>query len=325
MAIVANQETNFPLQRVFGSSLNRGKHWYALSSNLCGCKLSRFSKGKFFELFPSEIVRVKSNELWRENGERVPLEWFSIKRSNSEDEVYVATLFGILGALLKQTGSSDEGFLASRTFQVIMEKINNIDVSEAMAQANVKQSTDVTPKTKRIGFLEKELDFFTQKVRDAEIAKSGIYETPPNTPHTMNSVPSIKGIESSKCGVITKRRQLKAACSRSLEEITEVCNSHNGSLGRILAYGYLYGSEKNQMEVKTAIDEAVEVVTSTKGVRTGMELALSEEMKQRQTATMRVPDWVQVFVKLSTKLPDNGWQTLLNFLNLGRSGVSVIC
>ena len=79
------------------------------------------------------------------------------------------------------------------------------------------------------------------------------------------------------------------------------------------------------MEVKTAIDEAVEVVTSSKGLRTGMELALSEEMKQRQTATMRVPDWVQVFVKLSTKLPDNGWQTLLNFLNLGRSGVSVIC
>ena len=121
MAIVANQETNFPLQRVFGSSLNRGKHWYALSSNLCGCKLSRFSKGKFFELFPSEIVRVKSNELWRENGERVPLEWFSIKWSNGEDRVYVATLFGILGALPKQTGSSDEGFLASRTFQVIME------------------------------------------------------------------------------------------------------------------------------------------------------------------------------------------------------------
>ena len=59
-----------------------------------------------------------------------------------------------------------------------------------------------------------------------------------------------------------------------------------------------------------------------KGLDCGLDLALSKEKKLRQQTRMRVPDWVQLYVKLETKLPGDGWQTVLNFLKLGRSGVS---
>ena len=68
----------------------------------------------------------------------------------------------------------------------------------------------------------------------------------------------------------------------------------------------------------------MDIVADNKGVRSAPEFAFSPEMRQRQETSWRVPDWVQVYVKLEVKLPDNGWQTVLNFLNLGRSRVSLL-
>ena len=38
---------------------------------------------------------------------------------------------------------------------------------------------------------------------------------------------------------------------------------------------------------------------------------------------MTVPDWVLLYFKLKTRLPDNAWRTLLNLTQLGKSGVSI--
>ena len=78
------------------------------------------------------------------------------------------------------------------------------------------------------------------------------------------------------------------------------------------------------MAVSSAVSEAVEIVAENKGLKAAADLACTPEVKQKQQIAMRTPDWLQVYVKLETKLPDNGWQTILNFLNLGRSGVSYI-
>jgi len=49
----------------------------------------------------------------------------------------------------------------------------------------------------------------------------------------------------------------------------------------------------------------------------------SEDLNQKYLEAQRDPDGVQLNVKLSTKLPNKSWQTLLNFLNIGHSGVSL--
>ena len=79
----------FPLRRVYGSSLSKRKRWYALNSSLAGRKISQFVKGKFFVDFPNEIRHVRIKDLWRQNGEHVPSEWFA---SQNSEEGYVVSL-----------------------------------------------------------------------------------------------------------------------------------------------------------------------------------------------------------------------------------------
>ena len=60
------------------------------------------------------------------------------------------------------------------------------------------------------------------------------------------------------------------------------------------------------------------------GMRKGLEQLLGEGLLGQLNEEIRVLDWVQLFVKLRSKLLDDGWKSILNFLNLGRSGVSVL-
>ena len=234
-------------------------------------------------------------------------------------------MFGLCGGLLKLSSAADDGFLSSDVFKYIVDKINNLDVDKTRKRT---QTLDRTPKSQRIVVLEKELQFYRDKVKQIESLMSSALETPPATPlpslnlsGKMDSS-SIRNVHDSSLGPISKKRQMRTVCNLALEEIDHAFYSRYGQLGTILGYGFIYGEEQHQHAVKSTISEAVEIVADNKGLTAAAELAFTEEIKQKQEAAMRVPDWVQVYVKLETKLPDNGWQTILNFLKLGRSGVS---
>lgn len=320
MARIAKEAKEFSFHRVYGSCLSQGKRWYPLSSQLVGRKVSQFVKGKFFEGFSSEISRVGIGDLWRQNGEHVPSEWFSVKNS---EEAYVISLFGLLGGLLKQSSTAESGFLSSDSFKRIVDAINNLDVSDRSENSAIDPRT---PKSQRIAILEKELKFFRGKVSQIESSIATVMETPPETPLSSSRSrivrSNIESIATSSLGPISKKRELKTVCSLALEEIDNAFNSSYGSLGAILGYGFINGKQEHQLAVSSAISEAVEIVSDNKGLGAAVDLAFTTELKQKQQIAKRVPDWVQLYVKLETKLPDNGWQTILNFLNLGRSGVS---
>ena len=78
-----------------------------------GRKVGQFVKGKFFEEFPSEISRVKIGDLWRENGDHVPFEWFSVR---SSEEAFAISLFGLLGGSLKQPSTKDLWIFVIQSF-----------------------------------------------------------------------------------------------------------------------------------------------------------------------------------------------------------------
>ena len=324
MARIRHKANNFALHRVFGLGLSREKNWFPLSSRLVGRKVSQFAKVKFFELFPSEISRARVADLWRENGEHVPFEWFG---AQTAEEVYVVTLFGLCGGMLKLNSSADDGFLSSDVFKDIVDKINILDVGETSENTRTTtQMLDRTPKSQRIATLQKELHFYRDKVRQIESLMSSALETPPTTPMPSLSgeMDTIRTITDSSLGPISKKRQMQTVCNLAFEEIDHAFHSRYGQLGAILGYGFLYGEEEHQQAVKSAVSEAVEIVAENKGLSSAVEFAFTQGVKQKQEAARRVPDWVQVYVKLETKLPDSGWQTILNFLNLGRSGVSFL-
>ena len=59
-----------------------------------------------------------------------------------------------------------------------------------------------------------------------------------------------------------------------------------------------------------------------KGAKKGLAEIFSSQTYEQIFASLRVPDWVLLYFKLKTRLPDDAWQTLLNLTQLGKSGVS---
>ena len=155
----AKETRDFSLQRIYSSCLSQRKRWYHLSSELVGQKVSQFVKEKFFEEFPSEVSCIKISDLWLENGEHVPFEWFSVR---SSEEGFAISLFGLLGGLLKQLLTKESGSLSSRVFERVVDAINNVDVSDYNLGRGIAART---PKSQRITILEKELLFYRDRVK----------------------------------------------------------------------------------------------------------------------------------------------------------------
>ena len=84
------------------------------------------------------------------------------------------------------------------------------------------------------------------------------------------------------------------------------------------------GQQENEEFVRETVSSTVLTVAEKQGVRKAFTTLLNENVYNEYINTLRVPDWIQLYVKLATKLPNRSWQTLLNFLNIGRSGVSLI-
>ena len=119
-------------------------------------------------LFEGDHVRVV--DPWRENGEHVPCEWFGVQNS---EEAFAITLFALCGGLVKLCSTADDGVLSSDIFVSLVDKINNLDVGESRA-------IDGTLKSQRIAILEKDLQFYRDKLRQTKtsIATSrGCHET----------------------------------------------------------------------------------------------------------------------------------------------------
>lgn len=77
-----------------------------------------------------------------------------------------------------------------------------------------------------------------------------------------------------------------------------------------------------QRKVRDIISNVVDLVMEAKGSKKGLADLFSSQMYQQISASLRVVDWVLLYFKLKTRLPDNAWQTLLNLTQLGKSGVS---
>ena len=77
-------------------------------------------------------------------------------------------------------------------------------------------------------------------------------------------------------------------------------------------------------DVSKTVSEILNLVMDSKGYKKGFSHLLLPETHQHLLESMRVPDWVLLYFKIKAKLPDAGWQTLLNLTQLGRSGVIII-
>ena len=255
-----------------------------------------------FKLFKDDILEVSIYDLVARNGARVNPSWFGSSRK--KDLVVVATLFGIVDRALRRKNADEDMFCRSSEFKAIRQGLNSLQI-ENMAGSN---------------------NFPTV-----------LAETPPSTPeeigHNVSNAVAI-GLEKTtrealqEVEKITGPRLKSKRAGKFAKDCLEVLRekvSSGEDLGKVLGYGLLYsGQQENEEFVRETVSSSLLTVAEKQGVRRAFTTLLKENLYDEYVSTMRVPDWIQLYVKLATKLPNRSWQTLLNFLNIGRSGVSLI-
>ena len=93
------------------------------------------------------------------------------------------------------------------------------------------------------------------------------------------------------------------------------------SISCVLGNVFIFG-DAEKSEVTDTISDIVDMVMEAKGSKRGLSELLSSETYHRILKSTRVPEWVLLYFKLQTKLPDSAWQTPLNLNQLGKSGES---
>ena len=260
-----------------------------------------------FWLFRSDILEVSIHDLVDSTGKQVDPSLFGSSRR--KDNVIVATLFGILGRSLRRKNvDRDDKFFGSSEFKATREGLNSMQLENMAGNNSPAMIFPETPPPDPD-------EFEAIDTTKASSITMGLGKLPSET---LQEVEKIAGprLKSKLAGKFAKE---------SLEVVRATVSSCGEDLGKVLGYGFLYAGEENEAFVREAVSSTVLTVADKKGVRKAFTTLLKENVYDDYVNSLRVPDWIQLYVKLATKLPNKSWQTLLNFLNIGSSGVSLFC
>ena len=124
-------------------------------------------------------------------------------------------------------------------------------------------------------------------------------------------------------GTINKKRKVFQRCRKITAVLDDVSERYNEYIAAFLVNSFLYRTDGEREKVQGIISEVVDLIsTKSKGSRNGLTKLLLPKTLTNVFQSTCVPDWVLLFFKLQTRLPDTARQTLLNLTRLGKSGVS---
>ena len=324
------------LSRVTGKNLDPGKHWYVLTSSLCGVKPNVFAKNEIFRRFPEEIRSV------------APADLKPAKRGCSFNmqptKLLVVSSFGLCAALLRQRDLSPDGFVGTAKFIPVVDAVNGIALDEceplcSLGGKSFHSNHELQELESRIAELESKLQQLEKK---SDCVNSFLSLSPPLSTSSLSHCPNessnssssssssrssssvIEMLKSPSIGPTLKKRKVSQECRKVAVELDGVLAKYDETLACVLGNSFLYGGDKDKGNVSETLSEMVNLAMDVKGSKKGLEEEelLMPETYQRVVESMRVPDWVLLYFKLQARLPDAGWQTLLNLTQLGRSGVS---
>ena len=327
------------LSRVEGPSLDPQKKWYVLSKEIIGTLSARLADfvHSVSKIFPDEVQSVSARELR-------PAKSGSIAAyknyTRSPRNLYVLSTFGLCVGLLRQREIPPDGLLKSPVFTSVARLVNCIDLELQEAKDldsgakpihdSAQLSAELAEKKVLIESLELELKLMQARTADLEseiermVTSSIPDHSSSRTPPPCESSPdsSIEDIQnSSNFGSTTKKRKLQKKCKEVMASLHDVSEKYGESISCVLANSFIFGNDAERFEVKDIISDVVEMIMEAKGSKKGLSELLSSETYGRIMRSMRVPDWVLLYFKLQTRLPDSAWQTLPNLTQLGKSKV----
>ena len=309
----------------------------------CGCRPTDFAKNEVFRHFPGEIRLVETREL------RAANEGCSLNRQPRN--LYVATSFGLCASLLRQREFPQNDFIRSPEFSSVQNAINCVTLDSkpslggknfnfGASQYSVLQGIDkqlldwearfhaahqeMLHLRKTISELEEVIVAFQRNSTSTVSHGNPDRTSPLSSCSSESGSSSIEETKRSPLGSIIKKKQVAGQCRMIIADLNDLCDKYHESLACVLGNSFLYGNDSEKKDVSKTVSEILNLVMDSKGYKKGFSDLLLPETHQRLLESMRVPDWVLLYFKIKAKLPDAGWQTLLNLTQLGRSGVIII-
>ena len=286
---------------VYSDRLDPGKGWYVLNEELHVSAFRKYKENSFFRLFPDEVQKIPFCEL--NNGSGNPLDPTLLGVKYKKCDVLVASTLGLCGGLIRQRELKDQSYLRSDAFKRIGQVINNHCAITGLPRkgANFEDLSAKNELGKAKDTIRELQDFLTHD----ETVKSF-----DNTDNKLKK--SARG---------KKTKLTKKSAGGILRSMEDVCSRHKASVASVLGHLCTNDPAKAPSEARDIISEIVSAVTEKKGVKRGLE-AIVPDVLQQYLHQFRVPDWVLLYFKLEARIPDEGWQTMINLTKLGRTGVS---
>ena len=280
------------LFQVYSARLDSTKSWYVFNVEGFGSAFRKYKENAFFRLFPNEIHRIPFCELGDNNGNALDPDLTGVKYRKC-NVLVVSTL---CGGLLRQRELNDESYLTSDSFKRIAQVINSHCTITGLPRNGAISNSVYSTSS-----LSKELNEAKEKIMKLQ---------------------NLVGIQAD--GKLAKPNRLsKKSAGEILRALEDVCDRHKTSVASVLGHLCTHDPVKQPSEARNIISEIVSSVTEKKGVKRGLE-GLVPDVLQEYLHQFRVPDWVLLYFKLEAKIPDEGWQTMINLTKLGRTRVSHI-
>ena len=277
------------LFQVYNARLDSTKGWYVFNEESFSSAFRKYKENAFFRLFPNEIHRIPVCELRDNNGNAVDPDLIGVKYRKCN--ILVVSTLGLCGGLLRQHELNDESYLTSNSFQRIAKAINSHCAITGL------------PRNGAISSLSKELNEAKAKIMELQ---------------NLAGIQVHADDKSAKSNRLTKKSAGEILCT-----LEDVCDRHKTSVASVLGHLCTHDPVKQPSEARNIISEIVSSVTEKKGVKRGLE-DLVPDVLQEYLHQFRVPDWVLLYFKLEAKIPDEGWQMMINLTKLGRTRVSYI-
>ena len=256
--------------------------------------------------FIDHVIEVSIHDLVDNNGAKVHPLWFGLGRK--KDMVVVSTLFGILAKAIQGKKTQDDKVIGSLEFKIIKDLINSTPIDEMAGRSEIPAILPETPPTS-----PEDNTVLPKVIKPCKIESTLAIKQP---------FEALKEFEMCQMGPRLKVKRAGLVANKCLAVLQQELTSCAPDLGKVFGYGLLHCAKDNQNFVREVISTALETVAEKQGIKKAFGTILCEDLNTRYLESLRVPHWPQLYVKLTTKLPNRSWQTLLNFLNIGRSGVS---
>ncbi|XP_048588925.1 uncharacterized protein LOC125572454 [Nematostella vectensis] len=308
MAKESGKRPDLSLRRVYSNSLDASNAWYAINVDICYRVHDFLSIEENRTYLNRDFVELSLDELRQENGAQIPTDWFG-PRAPRRATVVVATLYGIIYRIIRMKKHPKETDVAFGILEAARKLLNK---------------SNLTP-------LDQDRDLAGVKYEESELQPiSHAPLTPPATPvgnlkrcfDSSRASKSFQDIENlNSAGPRQRAKRAKGASSVLFQQLRRDFTQSGEAIGQLFGNSFLYDEDQRPF-IKEAISTTLNVVCEKKGPRKGFAEILDEDVLEKYISTMKVSDWVQLLVKLSTKLPDRCWQTVLSYLCIGKSGKS---